>query len=311
MNLYSDYRNIPRDEVTHGSVVTIGNFDGVHRGHQTVIQHCQRQSEQNGRQFIICTFEPHPAELFAPDNAPPRLTTPQRKQQLLSRTSPDILLCQTFDRSFASMTPDAFVSEALISAMNAKMIVVGKNFRFGKKRAGDIGFLQEQGRRFGFDVIAENLLSTSEDIISSTRVRTLIAEGNVTQAAVLLHRYHELPGVVVQGQQVGRSIGFPTVNIDPQNVISPNDGIYSAFVSIEDNSRYPAAVYIGNRPTLQHGRSIEAHLLDFDRDMYGKPVTVHFVSKIREDMKFESLEQLTAQIQTDVRQIRTELEKIA
>lgn len=309
MNIKTDYKTIDGESVAKGTVVTIGNFDGVHLGHQTIIDNCLAQSAQRDLHCIICTFEPHPVELFSPSDIPKRLTTPARKQSLLLQMAPHILLCQKFDREFASLSPEQFVNEALCNAMNAKIVVVGENFRFGKNRSGDIQFLKNAGKHLGFEVLAENLLSFPNAVISSTRIRNLVQEGNVKAAYGLLNRYHELPGTIVEGHQVGRTLGFPTINIHPQKVICPGDGIYSAYVEIAGEKRCKAAVYIGDRPTLAHGHSIEAFLLDFDKTVYGKEVILYFVSKIRDNIKFANIDELKTQITTDILQIRKELEQ--
>ena len=310
MNVLNEYEHIQNTQVTNGAVVTIGNFDGVHRGHQSIIQNCISIATKRQLRFIICTFEPHPMALFAREKAPARLTSPERKAQLLSDVNPDILLVQHFTREFAQMDPERFVHDALVSAMNARVIVVGKNFRFGKDRAGDIGFLQEMGHQYHFEVIAEDLLNTVDDVISSTRIRDLISEGNVTDAADLLGRFHELPGQVVHGKKMGAAMGFPTLNIAPEEVLVPEDGIYAALVDVGSERKLPAAVYVGDRPTLNHGYSIEAHLLNFQRDVYNEHATIHFVKRIRGNHKFEDIGALQQQIKNDVKVIEEILETI-
>ncbi|MBN2525919.1 MAG: riboflavin biosynthesis protein RibF [Deltaproteobacteria bacterium] len=288
--------------------MTIGNFDGVHLGHQTICNNSYTIARQRGLQFLICTFEPHPMELFAKDRAPARLTLPERKQQLLSALRPDVLLMQNFTWEFASMQPQQFVIDAVVKAMNARVIVVGKNFRFGKARAGDIDMLKHMGRTNGFEVIAEDLLSTTDEVISSTRIRKHIIDGDVASAARLLNRHHELPGKVVTGKQVGNKIGFPTINISAEAVLVPGDGIFAAFVDVGNDTNVPAAVYIGDRPTLAHGHSIEAHLLNFNRNAYGNNAVIQFVKKIRDNHKFSTVDQLKKQIADDVIAIRETLE---
>ncbi|MBN2715351.1 MAG: bifunctional riboflavin kinase/FAD synthetase [Deltaproteobacteria bacterium] len=308
MKIHTAYRDISTDSITSGTVVTIGNFDGVHLGHQTIFKNCTSISKSRSLGFLICTFEPHPAELFAKDKAPVRLTLPRRKQALLTDMSPDILLIQDFTREFAAMPPERFVTDALVKAMNARVIVLGKNFRFGKDRAGDIAFLERAGKTHGFEVIAEDLLSTPNEVISSTRIRTHISKGEVALANTLLGRHHELPGTVVRGKQMGARMGFPTLNIAPENVMVPGDGIYAAFVDVGADRQLPAAVYIGNRPTLNHGFSIEAHLFNFNREAYNQPAVIHFVDHIRPNRKFETVERLQQQIAKDIEAIRQKLE---
>ena len=320
MEIRTTYQDISAENTVDGTVVTIGNFDGVHQGHQTIIKNCISISQRRALRCLICTFEPHPAELFAKNKAPARLTLPERKQQLLTNMKPDILLMQQFTREFAAMNPQHFVEDALVTAMNARVIVVGKNFRFGKDRAGDIEFLKTAGQIHGFEVLAEDLLSThhnavtrstANQVISSTRIRELIGTGEVALAAQLLGRNHELPGTVIRGKQMGREMGFPTLNIAPEKVLIPGDGIYAAVVDVGTDKQVPAAVYIGNRPTLAHGFSIEAHLFEFSRDAYNDTAVIHFVDKIRDNRKFENVELLQLQIAEDIDAIRKKLENNA
>jgi riboflavin kinase / FMN adenylyltransferase len=300
MDVLNEYTHFQKTQVAAGTVVTIGNFDGVHRGHQAILRNSSSIAHEMQLRFVVCTFEPHPAALFARGDVPARLTSPTRKAALLAEVSPDLLLIQNFTREFAGMDPALFVQSALVSAMNARVVVVGKNFRFGKNRAGDLTLLQEMGRENGFDVLAEDLLSTTDEVISSTRIRELLAAGDVARAADLLGRYHELPGLVVHGKKMGAVLGFPTLNIAPEDVLIPADGIYAATVDVGADRDLPAAVYVGDRPTLHHGYSIEAHLLDFSRDVYNEHATLHFLKRIRENRQFDDIKSLQSQIVNDI-----------
>lgn len=305
---YNDYTIIPQDTVRSGTVVTIGNFDGVHLGHQRIIKNCQKCANAANLKCAVLTFEPHPNELFSPDSPLSRITTPERKQSLLQGLGIDLLIAQQFDTAFAAISAKQFSIDILSKALNAKTVFVGNNFRFGKGREGDIDFLDSISGQLGFSVVSEELVLASDEIVSSTRIRRLLTSGDVVKARQLLGRHHELKGTIVIGKQVGTRLGFPTINLAPQNIVIPQDGIYSAFVDIGSKRNIKAAVYIGNRPTLHHGHAIEAHLLDFNDNVYDKGATIRFVAKQRDNIKFDSIDKLKTQIQRDVQKIRRELE---
>ncbi len=302
MERYFDYREIQQTSPTQ-RVVTIGNFDGVHLGHRAVLRRARKEADALGLDLAVLTFEPHPAELLKPAGPRLRLVEPGRKLALLEENGVDQVLAQRFDEQFAHIDPQQFATEVLSESLGAKLVIVGQNFRFGKARAGNIDTLCREGQRLGFTVRAEHLVRGAGQEISSSRIRGLLADGKVDSARDLLGRYHEVPGLVAPDRGKGTSLGFPTVNLTQIPVVIPKPGIYAARCRLADGD-WPAAVYIGDRPTLGHGFAVEAHLLDFARDLYDSRVVLRFVDRIRGDQKFDSKESLVAQMTRDVEKIR-------
>ncbi|MBN2802158.1 MAG: bifunctional riboflavin kinase/FAD synthetase [Deltaproteobacteria bacterium] len=306
--LYNNYTVIPEDAYKKGSVVTIGNFDGLHKGHRTILEKGMNLARLNKMEFTVCTFEPHPVELFLKERPRLRLLTPESKYKIMAELGVSSVLAQHFDSGFASIEPEDFVKHVLVDGLNAKIVVVGSDFRFGKDRKGNIEVLKNEGQKYGFDVIGEELLLDEEIAVSSSRIRDLILRGEITAANSLLLRYHEVDGVVVHGQKHGRTMGFPTLNLESSELLLPKDGIYAAFTVLDDKRVLRSAVYIGLRPTLEFGRSFEVFLLHFDEEIYNKSVTVRFVERIRGDMKFKDESALQSQIRLDVEKIENILE---
>ncbi len=309
VQLFNDYRLLIEQQDASCRVVSIGNFDGVHLGHLAVIEMARDIARRESLESAICTFEPHPFEIFMPGETRLRLVSPARKYRLLSGLGIDVVLAQHFDESFAALTAGDFASRILKDALRARIVVVGADFRFGKDRRGDVALLTDLGRTFGFAVTGAPLVERSGEPVSSSRIRRLLLDGNVGTAAELLGRLHEVEGRVVEGRQMGTALGYPTVNLHTCDVLLPGDGIYAAFCELPDNRRLPAAVYVGERPTLGHGRSLEAHLLDFRGDLYGAVVRVAFAERLRGDVKFETADALRAQIEQDVAAVRRTLEE--
>lgn len=280
------------------SILTPGNFDGVHRGHQSLVRHAQQRAQQCGAQSVALFFSPHPAQLFRPEQAPALLTTPERRSALLKAAGIDVVDCQSFDRQFASLSPEAFVDEVLVDRHRCRQLFVGPDFRFGKGRAGDASTLRELGKTRDFEVETLDFVEDGEPI-SSTRIRGLLADGHVADAARLLDRHHDVDGTVVVGHRRGRALGFPTANLDCEHTQLPSDGVYALWVKVDD-AIFPAVANLGERPTFKAGRSVEAHLLGFEGDLYGKRLRVAFVSRLRGERRFDGLEALKAQIQRDV-----------
>ncbi len=283
--------------------VAIGNFDGVHRGHQEVLREAMGAARAESLPTVVLTFDPHPAVVLG-RTPPPTLTTLPRKAELLTRLGIDAVLVKTFDAAFASWTPERFVTELLVGTLGAKLVVVGKNFRFGHKRAGDLAMLEQLGKASGFAVRAFELRGDEKGRFSSTRVRDAIARGDVDDAAAVLGRPHAFSGKVAKGDQRGRTIGFPTANVDEVPEIVPASGVYAVVVDALDGD--PVALgrgvmNVGVRPTVakEGRRTQEVHLFDFDGDLYGKSLRVHVVARIREERKFATLDELRAQIASD------------
>jgi riboflavin kinase/FMN adenylyltransferase len=293
------------------TLVAIGNFDGVHAGHRTVLSAALADATARGLLPLVLTFHPHPAEVLGRGRQP-MLTTIDRKVELLCRLDPALrVVVEPFTRELAAMTPQAFAKELLVDALGAHVVVVGQNFRFGHDRAGDLGMLESLGRELGFVARAEPLACDAEGPYSSSRIRELVGAGNVRRAEVLLGRPHSISGTVVRGDGRGRSVGIPTANLSGVLEALPAYGVYSCLVDRVSDAGVATRLgtgvaNIGNRPTVAAGFSIEVHLQDFDKDLYGARLRVHFVDRIRDEQKFASLEVLVTQIRADVATARAQ-----
>lgn len=292
------------------SVVTIGVFDGVHRGHQAIIRHAVATARASGLSSVVLTFDPHPAEVVRPGSHPAVLTGPQFKADLIEALGVDALCVLPFTMDFSRLAPDEFVHDVLVEHLHAATVVVGENFRFGHKAAGDVALLTELGRRFGFGVENSPLLTDDGTTFSSTYVRACIAAGDVSAAALALGRDHRVEGVVVRGDQRGRGMGFPTANLETlPHAAVPADGVYAGWL-VRAGKRLPAAVSVGTNPTFSGTqRRVEAYVLDFDDDLYGEHVGVDFTAYIRPMTPFTSVEGLIEAIAADVEQTRVILGK--
>lgn len=284
-----------------GTAVAIGVFDGVHRGHQKVVKDLTAMAASRGLVPVALTFDPHPLEFVAPERAPDLLTTVEQRATLLADCGVEILGVLPF-LEIRDLDPRAFVIEILSLRLKAAAVAVGENFRFGRDRGGDPPLLADLGETLGFTVDVVPMVGDAgpDGVISSTRIRAFLAAGEVGRAAVLLGRPFALAGPVIHGDARGRAIGFPTANLHiPDRMAVPADGVYATWVDVE-GARHPAVVNIGVRPTFgESHRRIEAHLLDFEGDLYGTVLTVHFVERIRAERKFDGVEALTAQIAAD------------
>jgi riboflavin kinase/FMN adenylyltransferase len=294
------------------SVVTIGVFDGVHRGHQAIIGQAVRRAADLGVQSVVVTFDPHPAEVVRPGSHPPVLTSSRRKAELISGLGVDGLCVLPFTPEFSRLEPAEFVHDVLVEHLHAAEVVVGENFRFGHKAAGDVTALAAFGGRFGFSVSGAPMVATSGTTFSSTYVRACVAAGDVVAAAEALGRYHRVEGVVVRGDQRGRALGYPTANVElyPHAAV-PADGVYAGRLirhTAEGCAELPAAVSVGTNPTFEgRERRVEAFVLDFDGDLYGEHVGVEFVSRLRGMERFDTVEELVEQMADDVRLTRDRL----
>jgi riboflavin kinase/FMN adenylyltransferase len=289
------------------SVVTIGVFDGVHRGHQQIIGHAVKRAGELGVQSVVVTFDPHPAEVVRPGSHPAVLTEPARKAELIEQLGVDVLCVQPFTLEFSRLSAEAFVHDVLVEHLHAAAVVVGENFRFGHRAAGDVGLLRRLGRTFGFTVEGAPLVADDGTVFSSTYIRACVDAGDVAAAAAALGRPHRLEGVVVRGDRRGRELGFPTANLlTSAHAAVPADGVYAAWlVRPGAADRAAAAVSIGTNPTFSgRERRVEAYVLDFDGDLYGERVALDFVARLREMRTYSSLEPLIAQIAEDVAQTR-------
>ena len=289
-----------------GVVVALGNFDGVHLGHQEVLGRAVEEGLRRGMRVVAATFHPHPRAVLGAGD-PPKLLTPMtlRREELL-RHGADEVVEIPFDLELSKKNPEQFVREVLVGDVGAGVVVVGENFRYGHRAAGDVGDLHRLMREMGGEAVAVEVRGVGEGAgISSTRIRALVSEGKVDEAASLLGRPYVLRGEVVVGDRRGRTIGFPTANVLPDaEAVLPARGVYAGFVVVGDDE-YIACTNVGVAPTFARAESrIEAYLLDFDGDLYGRVIDVGFTRKIRGEKKFSGVAELKAQIQRDVEEAR-------
>jgi len=282
------------------SAVTIGNFDGVHRGHQLVISQLKQVAATTSLPTVVIIFEPQPIEYFAPDKAPKRLARFREKIAYLKAQQIDYLLCLHFDQKLAAQSAEDFVQQILIDSLNTKHLVIGDDFHFGKNRQGNFQFLKDNSERYGFMVDETKTLMMDGERVSSTRIRESIRQGDFEKAAELLGRPYSLSGRIAHGQKLGRELGYPTINIKMGDKTLIVKGIFAVNVKGLDNRVLEGVASIGTRPTVNGVDTIlEVYILDFDRDVYGYSVEVNFLHKIRNEEKFASLEELAAHIAQD------------
>ena len=284
------------------SVVVIGNFDGVHLGHQAVLRQARTLADARSLRCVVLTFDPHPSEVLG-RGLPPRLTTLPRRIELLRQHGATDVAVEPFTMELAAWSPKRFAEELLAMRLGTRAVVVGENFRFGNKRAGDFATLQELGAKLGFEAVAAEVAGDGEGPFSSTRIRDAIAAGDVGRAAAILARPHALSGVVEHGDARGRTIGFPTANLGGVEEMLPAYGVYAVRVGGEKG-----VMNVGVRPTVDgHVLRIEVHLFDFDLDLYGQRLDVDLVARLRGEQKFGSLDDLRAQIAKDAEDARRAL----
>ena len=289
----------PTWEVPDASGVAVGVFDGVHRGHVTVIAQLLSRCRKEGLVPGVLTFDPHPVEVLAPAQAPPLLTRIDRRIELLRQLGVEWVGVLDL-RDIRSMSPEEFVTSVLIAKANVRLVSVGLDFRFGRDRTGDVATLDELGRRHGFDVATVELVADEEGVISSTRIRQLVMAGRVSEAAALLGRPHRVSGVVVRGDARGRTLGYPTANLPlPAGLAVPADGIYA--VRVRGAIEADGVASLGVRPTFGTSgvRLLEVHVFDFSGDLYGKTLDVDFVERLRGEERFDSVEALVDQMDKD------------
>lgn len=303
------FRGVP-ERTTTSTVLTIGNFDGVHLGHRALLQELKAKARELALPATVLTFEPHPRELFAPDQAPARLASLRDKIELLAEAGVDRVHVCRFDRKLASLTADEFIDRILVRGLSVRHLIIGDDFRFGKARGGDFALLQQSGAVHGFAVEAMRTVDCGGLRVSSSAVREALAAGDIERAEQLLGRPFVIAGRVMDGKKIGRTIGFPTANIQVRRKRLPLSGVFAVTVSGVDSQPLPGAANIGVRPTVAEGLKpvLEVHLLDFDRDIYGTHVDVNFMHKLRSEAKFESLDALKAQIARDVAAVRAYFE---
>ena len=289
-----------------GCVATIGNFDGVHLGHQAVIGQLAEKASELCLPTTLITFEPQPQEYFAPQASPPRLMRFREKMQALHRYAVDRVLCLAFNDMLAQMPHTQFIEDILVKGLGLRYLVVGDDFRFGRGREGTFSTLQEAGQKYGFQVVNMHTFSVAGERVSSTRIRQALAKGDMLMAEALLGRDYRMSGRVAHGEKLGRQLGFPTANIHLHRKVSPLQGIFAVEVYGLEREPLHGVASLGTRPTVDGTRTLlEVYLFDFDEDIYGRHIQVSFRHKLRDEERFDSLEALTAQIKKDVDEAQT------
>ncbi len=291
--------------VLRNPVVTIGNFDGVHRGHQRLIETVKRRAEELDGDSVVVTFHPHPVKVLCP-TYPLHFITPHReKLEVLSHLGVDVTVVIPFSHEFASLSASAFVEQYLVEGLGIRWLVVGYDYHFGKGREGNIELLRSYGTQRGFGVDTVSEVSVEGFVVSSTAIRKIIQEGRVSFAGKLLGRLYAVTGPVLRGRdRGGKMLGFPTANVDGGDHVMPKEGVYAVWVAL-DGRLYRGAANIGHNPTFGNTElSLEVHILDFTGNLYGREITVYFVQYVREEKKFSGIEALIAQIHRDVETVR-------
>ena len=290
----------PRPARWSHPVLALGNFDGVHRGHRKILDRVRRVASERAATSVVMTFDPHPPRVVRPDKAPPLLMTKAQKLEALADAGVQGTAIVRFTPELSQWDPETFVRAVLVDWLHVSEVWVGANFLFGRDRAGTFSLLRTLGARFGFNAEKIDPVRYKDFVVSSTRVRRLINEARVDEAGALLGHQYSIDGVVVQGAQRGRTIGFPTANVSTANELLPPHGVYATTATLA-GVVYPSVTNIGVRPTVDDsGRvSIETHIFELDRDLYGAPIRIGFVQRLRDERTFESLDALKTQIQAD------------
>lgn len=298
------------DKILEASIVTIGNFDGVHRGHAEIFAHLKQQSDKRGLPTVVVTFEPHPLKVLAPESAPSLITTLEQKASLIAAAGIDFLVVVPFTKEFSGLSALDFILEILCTPLGMRHIIIGHDYAFGRGREGNFKTLEILGAQHGFTL--EDLPPIGEDgvVFSSSLVRSAVAGGDMESASRFLGRYYQISGTVVHGREIGQALGFPTANIATDNELIPSDGVYAVMVEVDDQV-VKGACNIGFNPTFSAtARTIEVFLLDFSGQIYDHRIKVYFVQRIRPVQKFADVEALKNAISQDVANIRTILETL-
>jgi riboflavin kinase/FMN adenylyltransferase len=295
-------------EISHplkNAVLTIGNFDGVHIGHQALFNQVIEKAESIDGTSVVITFEPHPIRVIKSNKHFPLITLYEQKVELISATGVDTLICIPFTREFAAIPARTFVKEILYNQIGMKAIIVGQDYSFGRRREGDVFLLKEMAVKYGFEVIISEWIELEGGRISSTEIRHLVSEGRVEEAKKLLGRDYQVRGTVIRGRdRGGRLLGFPTANLTLYDELCPKGGVYAVTVEYDDTI-YEGVANIGYSPTFDNGVfSVEVHILDFDQDIYDRPIRVNFIRRLRGEKKFPGPEALSAQISLDIEKAR-------
>ncbi|HJP19675.1 MAG TPA: bifunctional riboflavin kinase/FAD synthetase [Nitrospinota bacterium] len=299
MKIIQGIQNI-KESITY-PVLTIGNFDGVHLGHQTIFKKVVDRVKEVEGTGIVFTFEPHPKKILFPDKYIASLTTFEKKLELIEKTGIDIVICADFTPDFAALSPREFTKSILVEKICVKEVFVGHDFNFGKKREGTFGNIQKMGEEFGFKVEVLDAVKINGGIVSSSFIRDLIADGQVSKAARYLGRPYSLAGKVIGGCEVGSSMGFPTANIEIRDKLIPHTGVYAVQIVVQKKT-FNGVANIGYNPTFKRNvLSIEVHIFDFTENLYDQTIRLSFIDKIRDEIAFSSREELKIQIQKDIK----------
>ena len=290
-------------------VTAIGNFDGVHIGHQMIFLRTAEIAKQNNGTSLAFTFEPHPLKIIAPERVPPLLTTFRQKMEYIEECGIDQVICADFTRQFADQHPRDFAKDILGDKLGVKEVLVGFDYAFGKGREGTVPYLKKMGEEFSFAVHVIEPIKLNGHLVGSSYVRELIEEGNVETAVEFLGRPYSIRGPVVHGYKTGQAIGFPTANIDTSKVQIPGTGVYAVYVRCQDD-RFPGVVNVGFNPTFHRDSlSVEVHIFDFYEKIYGEEIEVEFIRRIRSEKEFNSAEELVKQIEKDIQAAKKVLKK--
>jgi riboflavin kinase / FMN adenylyltransferase len=294
-------------DLPRGGIVTIGNFDGVHQGHQRILRTVVERAGKLSRPSVAITFEPHPLAVLRPDQAPPRLQTLRQKEEAIEALGIETLLVIPFTRDFSLTEPEDFVRGFLAARLGASEIFLGPHFAFGRGKRGDLALLSRLGPECGFVASSVDEVLFEGEPVSSTRIREAIRAGDVAKAGAMLGREYEMDGIVSRGERLGTKLGYPTINLASENELVPADGIYVSRIGIRSHPRpLEAVTNVGTRPTVyeDYARTIETYVLDFSEDVYGEKVRLFFIERLREERKFPSVEALTVQIGRDIEATR-------
>jgi riboflavin kinase/FMN adenylyltransferase len=286
-------------------IVTLGNFDGIHLGHQRIFEKVKEEARRLAGESVVITFEPHPLKILSPEQCPPLLTPFKKKMLLMEKTGVEKVLCIQFTKAFSEISPVEFVKSVLAGKLDAKKIIVGYNYRFGRGKSGNAQSLKENGSRLGIEVEVVEALTIDDTIVSSSKIREFIRDGKVERASKLLGRDYPVMGQVIQGTRRGRRLGFPTANLEITEEMYPKPGVYA--VNMEWHEKlWQGLANIGFNPTFDGKRlTLEVHILNFDHEIYGEEIQVSFIRRLRDEIRFHSQQELIRQIQKDIEWVKT------
>ncbi|MFC1825729.1 bifunctional riboflavin kinase/FAD synthetase [Thermodesulfobacteriota bacterium] len=303
MNIIRDLNEL--DKPLKNPVLTIGNFDGVHKGHLVLYEKVKERAGSIDGQSAVMTFDPHPIKVMKPGNGPPLITPINQKLELISKAGIDVILCLTFSRQFAAISAEDFVQDILINKIGVKELVVGYDYTFGYKRLGNIDLLKQMAEKLDFKLHVTEPISIDQELVSSTSIRKLVREGTLSAAKKYLGRDYQISGKVIRGKnRGGRLLGFPTANLELIDELVPKIGVYAVTVDMDDE-RYFGVTNIGHNPTFgNEALSVETHFLDYSGDLLGKTIKVNFLERLRDEKTFSSIEELSDQIALDIQKAR-------